>query len=929
MKGISGARGLGHALVWPTLLLAMACDGDSSVDGRDSAPARISLETVLSQSAQGPGALRAFDASDGLWIRFTSRGEVRFEQLVPVSPQGGNVRVPVELDVRRGGETMEMELELRRGGAALFDGSTSLPLRRGEVTPARIVLDAVVAGLVVTPRAATLDAYGDVIPLTATPVFATGDPIDGLPVEWNTRNGAVARVDNRGQVTAVADGSARIVARLGNRSDSALVNVYASVATVTVEPAQVDIPLGTVFRFRARLFDRRGNPIEGRPVTWRSSDPAVIQVAVDGTALARSVGRVDVEALTEELTGLADARATPISPGADVEQAGPLDPRTVEVIGNIRPNGLPTTVQLEWASDEDFTRGVGRSTTQLVAAGTGQVSVTIQNGGFLPGFRYWARILVENDVGPGVSETVIITMPIATPGGVTRPPTSVTGGGGTLEGDVDTGGGETTYSFQISPDEEFTTYREIPGGVLPPGATVQPVQVPVDGLAPDTRYCVRIVVTNDAGTTVGEPVCFTTPGTAIPSGLTVATNPASSITSTSARLNGSVRPGPVPAIVWFEWGTDPLLGATAATTPEQTVPAGGNSISVGADIVGLSPGTTYYVRLRARNPSTQVVATSRTFVTTGPSEPGVVRLPTPAFTEVSAITTTGARFAGTVDPNGSATMAWFEWSTDPAFGTSEASSPQSVGSGSTPVAVGLDVTGLLSGTTYYARMVASNDWGTVRTPPSAPFQTLGTAPTAVTQPASAVGPTTARLNGLVNPQGVAGEWWFEWSESPTLSTLLATPAQALAAGTTPVGVFHDLTTLGAAQPYYFRVVVSTPSTTVRGAIVGFETAAAPGGALPPVVTTFSPLLPGPGLMKLGGRVDTRGLAGVGWFEWGTDPTMSTFTRTPDQALPAITDSTAIYETLTGIPSGVTYYVRIVAATAGGLTRGTLVSVTIP
>jgi hypothetical protein len=398
-------------------------------------------------------------------------------------------------------------------------------------------------------------------------------------------------------------------------------------------------------------------------------------------------------------------------------------------------------------------------------------------------------------------------------------------------------------------------------------------------------------------------------------------------------LNGTVNPNGLATTAFFQWGTDPAFGSFTTTDPVSTG-AGSSSVGVSSVLPPLTPGVTYYYRMAATNSAGTTLGSVMTVTSSGPGEPGESGdPPTLVLSPVSAITTTGARFAGTVDSNGSATMVWFEWSTDPAFGTSEASSPQSVGSGTTAVGVGFDATGLLPGTTYYVRMVASNPWGTVRTPPSAPFQTLGTggagAPTAVTEPASGVGPTTARLNGLVNPQGVAGEWWFEWSESPTLSTLLATPAQPLAAGTTPVGVFHDLTTLGAAQPYYFRVVVSTPSTTVRGAIVGFETAAAPDGALPPVVTTFAPFLPAPGLMKLGGRVDTRGLAGVGWFEWGTDPTMSTFTRTPDQALPATTDSTAIYETLTGIPSGVTYYVRIVASTAGGLTRGTLVSVTIP
>jgi hypothetical protein len=72
----------------------------------------------------------------------------------------------------------------------------------------------------------------------------------------------------------------------------------------------------------------------------------------------------------------------------------------------------------------------------------------------------------------------------------------------------------------------------------------------------------------------------------------------------------------------------------------------------------------------------------------------------------SAITQTSASIAGLVTPNGNATNAFVEYGPTTAYGSE--TSPKPVGSGTTPVSTGADLTGLTPGTTYHYRLVATN-----------------------------------------------------------------------------------------------------------------------------------------------------------------------------------------------------------------------------
>lgn len=923
MRGRVAAR-----MALPTLLLgAWACGGDLQ-DAAEAGPAQLSIVADFSANALGDGARRAFDASDILFVRVRAGNTVRYEEQISISPAGQDVRAPVELRVRRGGEALTVELELRSDGASLFDGGTQVQLRPGEVTPARVVLDPVVAGLEVSPEEVFMDAYGETIRVTATPVFATGDPIDGLSVEWSTEDGSVATVDGAGMVTGVSDGDTRIVARLGERTASSLVDIFAVVAGVIIDPPEAEIPLGSNIRFTALLSDRNGNPILGRPVVWSSSDASLVEIQEDGTAIARGIGEVDIQAVSGEADGDADARGVPIPPGAEVERVAPLDPRTIEVVGGISPNGLPTTAIVEWATDEEFTTGVGQSAPEGVAAGVDQVSITIRPTGFLPGARYYGRILVENGVGEGQSEIFIFTMPVALPGGETGRPTTGGGGGTVLPGRVDTGGGETRYRFQISRTSDFDEFREIEGGILPPGSTIQDVQVPLEGLDPGTFYCVRIVTTNEAGETFSEPVCFTTAGPppppAVPGVITLA---ATGITPTTARLNASVQAGSA-GTVFFEWGTNPALGVTAATTLEQAV-AGGATIPVSADLSGLAPGTTYYVRAVLRRDGTTRTGAVRMFTTSsgggGPIAPSV-----------GAVTVSqgpgGATVASTVNPNGSPTTVRFEWGTDPDPAGFTSTTPQTIGSGTTPVSVSELLAALPPGTTIYVRVVAENGDGTSVgtivsfTTPAGPDS--GPPEVGVTT-VSAVGGTTATFSAGVNPAGAATGARFEWSTDPAFGTSTFSPVTAVGAGGATVPVTFAATGLDPATTYYVRIVAENANGEVLGAVASFTTPSGPGGGFPPSVETFTPQgVPGGGF-KAAGHFNPQGLETLAWFEWGTDPTLATFTRAGEQPAGAGTATVLLFIYIETPTSGVTYYVRAVASNAAGTTRGGILSITFP
>ena len=94
--------------------------------------------------------------------------------------------------------------------------------------------------------------------------------------------------------------------------------------------------------------------------------------------------------------------------------------------------------------------------------------------------------------------------------------------------------------------------------------------------------------------------------------LRVRTDATTALASTSATLNGEVRPGSLSATAWFEWGETTSYGNT---TPTAVIASGTQPQSLQAPISGLPTGVTHHYRLVASNALAVVHGADRVFTT--------------------------------------------------------------------------------------------------------------------------------------------------------------------------------------------------------------------------------------------------------------------------------------------------------------------------
>ncbi len=182
----------------------------------------------------------------------------------------------------------------------------------------------------------------------------------------------------------------------------------------------------------------------------------------------------------------------------------------------------------------------------------------------------------------------------------------------------------------------------------------------------------------------------------------------------------------------------------------------------------------------------------------------------------TAITSTTATINGTINPNSLPTSYHFEWGTTIAYGTNTAII--SAGTGSTNVPVFENLTGLVSGTTYHFRVVATNSDGTTNgsdltfTPGGAVVTT-----TAVT----GIALTAAVSGGSVSTDG--------GSAVTARGVCWATTANPVATGNhttdgTGTGTFvSNITGLSANTLYHVRAYATNANGTYYGADLTFTT----------------------------------------------------------------------------------------------------------
>lgn len=287
----------------------------------------------------------------------------------------------------------------------------------------------------------------------------------------------------------------------------------------------------------------------------------------------------------------------------------------------------------------------------------------------------------------------------------------------------------------------------------------------------------------------------------------VTTTAATTVTRTSATLNGTLTGlGSASKVgVSFLWGVN--SGTSDGQTPVTGLTAKG---AFSADLNGLTPGVTYYVRAVAAGDTT----------TYGPIQSFRTTATAPRVLTLAATSVRGnsATLNGRLASLGSAsdTKASFLWGTTPATASIETTPVDMTSTGD----FSATVTGLSAGTRYYFRAVAVGDGAGLGSISSFVF-TLTPPSVASNSPAGAatgISATSATLNGNLLRLGT--------STSVTVSFLWGTTAATVGGETAPValnsaGPFSaPLAGLKAGTRYYYRAKAVGDGTRL-GAIYSF------------------------------------------------------------------------------------------------------------
>jgi len=128
------------------------------------------------------------------------------------------------------------------------------------------------------------------------------------------------------------------------------------------------------------------------------------------------------------------------------------------------------------------------------------------------------------------------------------------------------------------------------------GTGPAPISADLTGLASGATYYFQAVAQSGVAMVRGSILNFTTAGAAP----MVSASAASSITSSSAALGGSVDPNGLGTLIWFLYSTNSSL-AGALSTPPQGIGSGAVAVPANANIAGLAANTTYYFQAIAQN----------------------------------------------------------------------------------------------------------------------------------------------------------------------------------------------------------------------------------------------------------------------------------------------------------------------------------------
>ena len=579
------------------------------------------------------------------------------------------------------------------------------------------------------------------------------------------------------------------------------------------------------------------------------------------------------------------------APTATTNAASGVGTTTATLNGTVNANNNSTTVTFQYGFSTAYGRTIEANPGTVTGSSNTAVNASLSD--LLPGTTYHYRVVAQNTANTIYGADMTFTTTGAPPIATTNAATAVGSTGATLNGTVNANNDNTTVTFEYGLTTAYGTTVTADQSPVTGGSNTA-VSKAITGLTADTIYHYRVVGQNANGTTYGEDMTLiTTLGAP-----TVTTNAATTVLSDRATLNGTVTANNSSTTVTFEYGTDTSYGTTV--TADQS-PVTGINVAVNKAITGLS-NNTYHYRVVGVNAYGTTTGADMTFTTSS--------APTAITDPASGIGASFATLNGTVNANGLGTTVTFEYGTTTAYGTTVTANPSGLYD-NTDTAVSATITGLLNNTLYHYRVKAQSY---VITNGADMTFTTAIAPTAVTNAATAVGSTSATLNGTVNANNASTTVTFEYGLDTNYGRV-ATADQSPVTGSTNTAVSNSLDSLAPNTTYHYRVVAQNVNDTIYGADMTFTTAAAP-----PIATTDAATAVSSTGATLNGTVNANNDNTTVTFEYGLDTGYGSSTPA-DQSPVTGGSNTAVSKAITGLTNNTTYHYRVVAQNGSGTTYG--------
>jgi hypothetical protein len=380
------------------------------------------------------------------------------------------------------------------------------------------------------------------------------------------------------------------------------------------------------------------------------------------------------------------------------------------------------------------------------------------------------------------------------------------------------------------------------------------------------------------------------------------------LTRTTAVLKGTINGDGKAMAYHFQYGETSALGLE--TTAQGT---SGAETKVTAEVSGLDAGRTYFFRIVGSNENGTNVGVIDEFATP-PAVEGVATGPA-ASIEPESVALTGELL-----PDGFDAHYYFEWGTSAAYGNSAPAPPGTdAGSATSTVTAETGVEGLSPNTLYHYRLVAENEYGATHGMDRT-FTTSGP-PRICNEPTTAIGQTEATINACVNPDQLATTYRFEYGETGAYGNEAPAGGQSIGAGSAPVAVSAVLTGLKVGTTYHFRVSAENEAGGTTGPDQTFTTVPSA-----PVDATYASGVSA-SEATLNARINALGHDTLYYFQYGTQSCEANAAACTDSPSPPGEDIGAGSEDiarelkLTGLAPDTTYFFRVLAANALGITEG--------